>query len=217
MTQNKQTDTCILYGCGLSCLCHMVIPEPQVVNKDYRPTPFLFNINISTLGLSGFKKSLMKKILFPMFVLIGCLCFSQTVTKKYNQYDRRYDYRDSYGNLVGYEKYNDYSKQWEYYSLNNSQQRQPYQYKDPQQLDISNLGNATTTLQNRYNNNQRSAQAVVDDIVYQIKSLNMSDSKKNQILNDFTKTVNANMRAISNGNVNWLYNAANTIIANASE
>lgn len=75
-----------------------------------------------------------------MFVLIGCLCFSQTVTKKYNQYERRYDYRDSYGNLVGYEKYNDYSRQWEYYSLNNSQQKQPYQYKDPQQLDISNLG-----------------------------------------------------------------------------
>lgn len=149
-----------------------------------------------------------------MFVLIGCLCFSQTVTKKYNPYDRRYDYRDSYGNLVGYEKYNDYSKQWEYYSLNNSQQRKPYEYKDPQQLDISNLGNAASTLQNRYNSNQKNAQTTINDIVNQIKAMNLSDSQKTEILNAFNKTINMNIGIISNGSTSWLYDAANAIIQN---
>ncbi|AQW97704.1 hypothetical protein M2T70_14705 [Elizabethkingia anophelis] len=158
----------------------------------------------------------MKKILLPMFVLIGCLCFSQTVTKKYNPYDRRYDYRDSYGNLVGYEKYNDYSKQWEYYSLNNSQQRKPYEYKDPQQLDISSLGNAATTLQNRYNSNQKNAQTTINDIVNQIKAMNLSDSQKNEILNAFNKTINMNIGIISNGSTSWLYDAANAIIQNVA-
>ncbi|AQX90688.1 hypothetical protein [Elizabethkingia anophelis] len=158
----------------------------------------------------------MKKILLPMFVLIGCLCFSQTVTKKYNPYDRRYDYRDSYGNLVGYEKYNDYSKQWEYYSLNNSQQRKPYEYKDPQQLDISSLGNAATTLQNRYNSNQKNAQTTINDIVNQIKAMNLSDSQKNEILNAFNKTINMNIGIISNGSTSWLYDAANAIIQNVT-
>lgn len=151
-----------------------------------------------------------------MFVLIGCLCFSQTVTKKYNPYDRRYDYRDSYGNLVGYEKYNDYSKQWEYYSLNNSQQRKPYEYKDPQQLDISSLGNAATTLQNRYNSNQKNAQTTINDIVNQIKAMNLSDSQKNEILNAFNKTINMNIGIISNGSTSWLYDAANAIIQNVT-
>ncbi len=151
-----------------------------------------------------------------MFVLIGCLCFSQTVTKKYNPYDRRYDYRDSYGNLVGYEKYNDYSKQWEYYSLNNSQQRKPYEYKDPQQLDISSLGNAATTLQNRYNSNQKNAQTTINDIVNQIKAMNLSDSQKNEILNAFNKTINMNIGIISNGSTSWLYDAANAIIQNVA-
>lgn len=90
-----------------------------------------------------------------MFVLIGCLCFSQTVTKKYNSIDRRYEYFDSNGNMTGYEFYNNLSRQWEYYSLNNSQQRKPYQYRDPMQVDISSTINAATILQNRYNSNHQ--------------------------------------------------------------
>lgn len=182
------------------------------------PHFLILKIKYFYFGFSGLANSPMKKIIFSLCMLMGTFCFSQTVTKKFNSYYNRYDYFDSSSNLVGYEKYNSYSRQWEYYSLKSPQQsRQPYQYKDPQQLDISNLGNAATTLQNRYNSNQKNAQTVIDDIVDQIKSLDMSDSKKNQILNDFNKTVNANMRTISNGNINWLYGAVNTIIANVTE
>lgn len=158
-----------------------------------------------------------------MFVLIGCLCFSQTVTKKYNSYDRRYDYRDSYGNLVGYEKYNDYSKQWEYYSLNNSQQRKPYQYKDPIQPSISNLGNAATILQNRYSGNRQKVQAAIDDITNQIMGLNVSKDTKQSILEGFSTTLNKYTNAINNqlssdtqtdNNIRWLYDAAKQITQN---
>ncbi|REC40634.1 hypothetical protein [Candidatus Chryseobacterium massiliense] len=160
----------------------------------------------------------MKKIIFSLFMLMGTFCFSQTVTKKYNSYSNRYDYFDSSSNLIGYEKYNSYSGRWEYYSLRSPQQsRQSYQYKDPEQLDISNLGNAATTLQNRYNDNRRRAQTVIDDIVYQIKSMNISDSRKSKILNAFNETVNMNIRRISNGEINWLYDVSNIIIKNTTE
>ena len=147
-----------------------------------------------------------------MMLLFGAFCFSQTITEKYNSTYGRYDYIDSYGNLVAFKQFNIFSKQWEYYRVD--QQRKPYQYRDPEKLGISGLGNAATTLQGRYNSNQKNAQAVIDDIVSQIKSLDISDTKKEKILNDFTQTVNSNMQTIYNGNVNWLYDAVNTIISN---
>jgi len=160
----------------------------------------------------------MKKIILSVCMLMGVFCFSQTVTKKFNSYYNRYDYYDASSNLIGYEKYNSYSGRWEYYSLKSPQQsRQPYQYKDPEQLDISNLGNAATTLQNRYNSNQKNAQAVVDDILYQIKSLDISDDRKNRIIDAFNKTVTNNMESLYRGNINWLYDAANAIIKNVKD
>jgi hypothetical protein len=184
----------------------------------YKPTPFLFKPQkYFYFGFEWIAKFTMKKIIFSVFMLVGTFCFSQTVTKKFNSYYNRYDYYDSYSNLIGYEKYNRYSRQWEYFSLKSPQQsRQPYQYKDPQQLDISNLGNATTTLQNRYNN-RRNAQTVIDDIVYQIRSMDISDSRKSNILNAFNETVKMNVRRISNGEIDWLYDASNLIIKNVTE
>lgn len=150
----------------------------------------------------------MKKFIIIATLLTGVFCFSQTATKKYNSFYKRYEYFDSSGNMTGYEKYNSFSKQWEYYSTNNSQSRQPTQYSSPQQLDISGLGNAMTTKQNRYNK----AQATIDDITSQIKSMNISDERKTKILNAFNKTVEMNIRRISNGDVNWLYEVTNLII-----
>lgn len=79
------------------------------------------------------------------------------------------------------------------------------------------MGNATTTLQNRYDNNRRKAQNAIDDIVYQIKSMDISDSKKSKILNAFNETVRMNSRKISNGEINWLYDASNLIVKNITE
>jgi hypothetical protein len=159
------------------------------------------------------KIQLMKKLFFSIFLLAGVYCFSQTTTKKYNSMTKRYEYFDSRGSMIGYEFYNSMTRQWEYY---NAEQRQPYQYRDPAPVDLSATFKAQSTLQNRYDNNQQKAQATVDDIVYKIKALDISEDRKAQILNDFTNTVTSNMSTIYNGNVDWLYDAANTIIKNTN-
>lgn len=153
----------------------------------------------------------MKKVIFSVFMLFGVFCFSQNVSKKFNSVYKRYEYFDSSGNMIGYEKYNNVLKQYEYYSTNNSQSpqtRQPTQYRSPQQLDISNLGNAMTIKQNRYNNSQE----VINDIAYQIKSMNISEERKAKILNAVDETIKMNMGRISRGDANWLYEVTNLII-----
>ena len=40
-------------------------------------------------------------------------------TSKWNEYNKRYEYFDNYGNLIGYKKYNNLRNEWEYYSENN--------------------------------------------------------------------------------------------------
>jgi hypothetical protein len=153
----------------------------------------------------------MKKVIFSVFMLFGVFCFSQNVSKKFNSVYKRYEYFDSSGNMIGYEKYNNVLKQYEYYSTNNSQSpqtRQPTQYRSPQQLDISNLGNAMIVKQNRYNNSQE----VINDIAYQIKSMNISEERKVKILNAVDETIKMNMGRISRGDANWLYEVTNLII-----
>lgn len=185
----------------------------------FKPMPFLFKTQkYFYFGFEWIEKFTMKKIIFSLCMLVGTFCFSQTVTKKFNSYYNRYDYFDSSSNLIGYEKYNSYSRQWEYYSLKSTQQsRQPYQYKDPQQLDISNLGNAATTLQNRYDNNRRNVQNAINDIVSQVKAMNISDSQKDSVLKAFNKTVQMNTRKVSSGETEWLYDAINIIVENINE
>lgn len=58
----------------------------------------------------------MKKYYLLVLLLISALMFSQTSTKKYNSLMERYEHFDSNGNLTGYEAYNKYNQQWEYFS-----------------------------------------------------------------------------------------------------
>ncbi len=168
----------------------------------------LFVFIIITLELSEFKISLMKKLIIFSSLLLGTLCFSQSVVEKYNSIYKRYEYFDSIGNLIGYKSYNNLSRQWEYFTVQPQNTKQPYKYRDPAKLDLG-----IDTFNQQSGNKQINAQAVVDNIINRIKSLDISDSKKNQILDDFTQTVNQNMRTISNGNVDWLYDVVNTIIS----
>jgi hypothetical protein len=138
----------------------------------------------------------MKKVIFSVILLLGTFCFSQTATKKYNSFSNQYEYFDSSGNMTGYEKYNSFSKQWEYYSINNSQysqNRQPTQYRNPQELNISSLGNTTTILQNRYNNNVKQVQNTINNIESQIKNLDISDSQRTKIQNNFSELLVKNV------------------------
>ena len=168
----------------------------------------------------------MKKLLFSVCILLGQLCFSQTVTKKFNSFQNQYEYFDSNGNMTGYEKYNSFSKQWEYYTTNNtSQSRQPTQYRDPQQLDISALGNAMTTKQNNYNHNVQQLQNAVNTIVEQISNLDVTHEQKQIIYNNFNQQcvnelnrtrINYSSANETNRVIQWLYDSLNTIIKNTT-
>ena len=168
----------------------------------------------------------MKKIFISVCLLIGISCFSQTATKKYNSFYNRYEYFDSGGNMIGYEKYNSFSKQWEYYTTGNtSQPRQPTQYRDPQQLNISGLGNATSILQNRYNSNVQQVQNTVNSITDQINNLDVTDEQRLVILDTFQKKcvdeinrtrINYSSANETNRVIKWLYDSVNTIIKNVT-
>lgn len=166
----------------------------------------------------------MKKLIFSVCILLGQLCFSQTATKKFNSFQNRYEYFDSNGNMTGYEKYNSFSKQWEYYTTNNtSQSRQPTQYRDPQQLDISALGNAMTTKQNNYNYNVQQLKNAVNTISDQINNLDLSyeqrkliyDTFQQNCVNEINRTrINYSSANETNRIIKWLYDSLNIIIKN---
>ncbi|WP_374462981.1 hypothetical protein [Chryseobacterium sp.] len=168
----------------------------------------------------------MKKIFFSVLLLSCSLCFSQTATKKYNSFQNRYEYFDSNGNMMGYEKYNSFSKQWEYYTTGNtSQSRQPTQYSDPQQLDISALGNAMATKQNNYNYNVQQLQNAVNTISNQINDLDLTDEQKRiihnnfqqQCINELNRTrINYSSANETNRVIQWLYDSLNIIIKNTT-
>lgn len=168
----------------------------------------------------------MKKIFISVCLLIGISCFSQTATKKYNSFYNRYEYFDSGGNMIGYEKYNSFSKQWEYYTTGTtSQPRQPTQYRDPQQLSTSGLGNATSILQNRYNSNVQQVQNTVNSITDQINNLDVTDEQRLLISDTFQKKcvdeinqtrINYSSANETNRVIKWLYDSVNTIIKNVT-
>lgn len=169
----------------------------------------------------------MKKFILSASLLIGISCFSQSVTKKYNSFYDRYEYFDPNGNMISYEKYNSLAKQWEMYNVDgsniSSSTRQPTQYRDPQQLSISDLGNAMTAKQNRYDNNVQQVQSTVNSIYNQINNLNVTNEQRQLIHDTFQKScvnevnrtrINYSSANETNRVIQWLYDSVNTIIKN---
>lgn len=111
--------------------------------------------------------------------------------------NRRYEYFDSKGNMTGYEFYNTMTRQWEYYELS---QRNSTQYRDPLQFNISSLGNATSTLQNRYNNNTSYLQQEVSAMVQSVYNLDLTNEEKTKIINKFQ---NESLRIINTQAFNY--------------
>lgn len=58
----------------------------------------------------------MKKYFILILLLISTKLLCQTSTKKFNSQLNRYEHFDSNGNLTGYESYNKFNQQWEYFS-----------------------------------------------------------------------------------------------------
>jgi hypothetical protein len=166
----------------------------------------------------------MKKVFFTVCMLFGVFCFSQNISKKYNSVYKRYEYFAPDGSMIGYEQYNNVLKQWDYYSTNNSQSpqtRQPTQYRDPQQLDISNLGNALNTKQNRYNNNVSKVQTAISRISDHLRNLQIPDERKQNVFGAFENNcmkqmpnINYSSDSQTDSLVQFLYDCVNDQLKN---
>lgn len=96
----------------------------------------------------------------------------------------------------------------------------PYQYRDPAPVDITPLGNAATTLQNRYNNNIQTVGHTVKKIKRDIYESNMSNDNKNEVIRRFNSVISSlNSQRIdysstnqTNAVINYLYDSVNKII-----
>lgn len=131
---------------------------------------------------------------------------------------KRYEYFDSRGNMIGYEFYNNMTRQWEYYEAKSQNS-----YQEPAKVDISSLGNAASILQGRYDNNVQLVQNTINAIVDQINSLDISTKRRDLIIQTFSTHVRKNLNGksanYSSANetrsiINWLYDTANQIIKN---
>mgnify|MGYP003609018382 CR=1 FL=1 len=103
--------------------------------------------------------------------------------------------------------------------------RQPYQYQSPQSVDISALGNAATTLQNRYNNNVDEVQSNVNRLSRHINNLDITEDQRERIFTRFKKllaslqqqSINYSSTSETNSVINWLYDSVNKIIKSETE
>jgi coenzyme F420-reducing hydrogenase alpha subunit len=99
----------------------------------------------------------MKKLLF--LLLLCNITYAQTSTEKWNQYENRYEYFDSKGNMTGYKSYNQYERQWEYYDIPKKQTYQPQS-----NVNIPLAMAAMNKRQNAYDYNRARMQEVVNNI-----------------------------------------------------
>lgn len=85
--QNKRRH---LHHMVWGCLVYIVlaIQSHRLISKSYKPTPFLFSIKFSTLGLGRFQKSIMKKLLFAIFITVFTCGYGQSsrILTKYAKY-----------------------------------------------------------------------------------------------------------------------------------
>jgi hypothetical protein len=59
-----------------------------------------------------------KLILLLLAILFSLQVYSQTMYEKYNNYNNRYEYFDTYGNMIGYKIYDRSNDRWVYYKNN---------------------------------------------------------------------------------------------------
>ena len=158
----------------------------------------------------------MKTILF--FLLFTLTVSAQTLTEKWNNITKQYEYYNSNGDLVGYKKYNSINKSWEYYDAN----PQPNYYTPKSNINVELTQRVLEHKQNQYDNNVKGVQNAINDLRNQVQSLGVDNSVIEKIKNRFNKEyidkLNNTRYDYSNSNtasqiINWLYSGINSIIS----
>ena len=144
-----------------------------------------------------------------LFILIMCSTLSaQDLTEKYNSYENRYEYYNSYGDLIGYKKWNSYSSEWEYFVVDNKKRSS---YIDP--IDNEQVNRTMGIKQNNYDNNVNSVHQKIRNISslfeYFIVDKNKFEKSKykNQIL-DLYESFENRVKAVDNANMDFTKSSA---------
>ena len=164
----------------------------------------------------------MKKIMILSSLLLGSLCFSQSVIQKYNSLYKRYEYFNSSGNMIGYKQYDSISKQWEYFDLrsnqNHKQPREYGEYVQPYNSDL--IERALSQKQQIYNYNYQKVQSTIKEIVEITRNSNLNASTKYEIIKQFSDAVSKNLNNQSidyssleqtNSVISWLWTTVGKI------
>lgn len=125
----------------------------------------------------------MKKLpsILLLFITFN-FCYSQSLVERWNQYNNRYEYFNSYGNIVAYKVYNQYKNQWEIFNVN-SQNDYP---KVQSSVNLPLIQQALVSKQQRYDKNKETIQSCINSIFDVFKTLANNNETYIKISNRFT-------------------------------
>lgn len=157
----------------------------------------------------------MKKFFLFILLLYGTFGIAQTLTKKYNNLNNRYEYYDSQGSMVGYQFYDNLDNSWKYYELPKQQQSM---YVKP--INTNLVNQALASKQSRYYINVSKIENAIQDIGERITNLDVDYDIQVAISNRFTnmlnslnkKKLNYSSTSTTNQVINWLYQEINKAI-----
>lgn len=99
----------------------------------------------------------MKKLL--ILLIFTCVSsFAQTITEKWNDLSRRYEYYNSNNQLVGYKTYNTLTRAWEYYD------EKPQTYKTQSTVNVPLTQQVMLQKQARYDYNKQRIQNSISEM-----------------------------------------------------
>ena len=126
-------------------------------------------------------------------------------TSKWNEYNKRYEYFDNYGNLIGYKKYNNLRNEWEYYSENNPKNIKSRNRKVPNleypTLSSSDINYAKSIAEQQANTENYARMAKVHDA-----NLKIVQNRINEIFQEINEMeVDQNLKTkLINGMNSWI-------------
>jgi hypothetical protein len=114
-------------------------------------------------------------------ILFSLQVYSQTMYEKYNNYLNRYEYFDTYGQMIGYKTYNAYTKTWEYYKSGQTD-------NDMHLTETARyVGGVQAQLQARYEYNHKRLTNSIEALAFRVSNSSYSDYVKENSLKFFNE------------------------------
>ncbi|RWX00881.1 hypothetical protein [Flavobacterium cerinum] len=157
----------------------------------------------------------MKNFLLLCGLLLYSVSFAQTLTEKWNSYNKQYEYFNSNNQMIGYKKYDSYTKSWLYYDV------KPQVYEPKSNINLELTQQVLASKQQRYNYNKSLVQNAVNEmykVIDETESSQESAKAIKSILNrDYISKLNSMQIDFSNdvttdNIVSWLWDGFKKVL-----